>query len=203
MVEIRAEAIQIALDCTDSGAIDVRCTPAADLRLACEQAKDYCKNEKGIADAECAISAYLYPSQKIVAGHKQALQWIEENKKKFGLLSVKPRQQKNAVFHCGLMQSVVKPIREVLDHIDISDPIINVYSNVDGQRYGDAAHIRKKLPKQIVSPIKWEQTIHIMYARGNVNYPRTFSCGLGSEIMWLLKRNNAKAWDSAVRTKRL
>lgn len=203
LVEIRAEAMQIAMDESDCSAANVKCSPSSKLKLACEQAKEYCRTEKGLINAECAISGYLFPSHKIISGHKVALQWLDENKQKFGLVSVKERHQQNSGFHCALMQSVVEPIKDVLDHMDISDPIINVYSNVDGQRYSSADHIRQKLPNQIVSPIKWEQTMHYIYQRNDTNFPRTFSCGPGTDILWLLKCNNAKAWDSAVRLKSL
>ncbi|KAJ8938542.1 hypothetical protein NQ318_016913 [Aromia moschata] len=59
------------------------------------------------------------------------------------------------------MAPAVEPFRKALNKSEISDPVISVYSNVDGKRYKNAEHIRKQLPKQIVSPVKWEQLLHV------------------------------------------
>lgn len=202
LVEIRAEAMQIAYDRGDCGTANVKCRPASDLKKACEKAKQFCVNEKGIPEVECTISSYLFPSQRIVSGHNEALNFLAENKDKYGLLSVKKHRLPGAN-HSNLMQSAVQPFTEALESMDIRDPIIGVHSNVDGQQYKSAAHIRKRLPEQIVSPIKWEQTMHVIYSRRESTYPRTFTCGPDSGLMWLLKRNNAKAWDAAVKLSKL
>lgn len=199
LIEVRAEAMQLAYERTDCGTAVVKCGPASKLKLACEKAKQFCTVEKGIENAECAIGSYLFPSRRIVSGHNEALKYLAEHKEKYNLISVKKHRLPGAD-HCNLMKSVVEPFTEVLKCMDIKTPIIAVHSNVDGQRYMSAEHIQQKLPKQIVSPVKWEQTMHIMYGRSQTVFPRSFSCGPGSQLMWLLKRNNAKAWDAAIRT---
>lgn len=96
------------------------------------------------------------------------------------------------------MTSAVEPFAKALKKIKIEDPIISVHSNVDGKRYRNASHILNQLPKQIVRPVKWEQTLHNLYERKNgEHFPRTFECGPGHGLKTVLKLVNAKAWDSA------
>lgn len=197
-MEIRAEAIQLANDRGGYGTAKVKTGPAANLQRACEKAREYCKTQKGIPDAECAISSYIYPSNKFVTGHNEALIYLQENKEKLGLFTVEKSYQLGAE-HGSRMHSVRGHIKEAINSMKVSDPIIPVYSNIDGQRYENAAHIRQNLPKQITSPIKWEQAMMIIYGRSATNFPRTFTCGPSNEILWMLKRNNAKAWDLAIK----
>lgn len=45
--------------------------------------------------------------------------------------------------------------------------------------------------------------MHVIYSRTAERYPRTFDIGPGTELRHLLKRNNAKAWSSAIYLKPL
>ena len=97
------------------------------------------------------------------------------------------------------MRPAVEPFKEALKNVDIVDPIIPVLSNVDGKSYRNAHHIRRQLPTQIYKPVKWEQTLHILYERKDGEYfPRTFECGPGNSLKSLLKMVNAKAWSSCI-----
>lgn len=50
---------------------------------------------------------------------------------------------------------------------------------------------------QIIKPVKWEQTLHILYERSQgERFPRTFECGPGRGLTTILKQVNAKAWDT-------
>lgn len=47
------------------------------------------------------------------------------------------------------MRDSVEPFKKALHKSEISEPLINVYSNVDGRRYTSADHIKRQLPKQV------------------------------------------------------
>lgn len=52
---------------------------------------------------------------------------------------------------------------------------------------------------QIVKPVKWEQFMHIAYAREVGQYfPRTYEVGPGTMLRSVLKKVNAKAWNDCV-----
>lgn len=92
------------------------------------------------------------------------------------------------------MLPAVNPFKEALCQTEITDPIIAVHSNIDGKRYHNRSHIFRNLPKQICKPVKWEQTLHILYERPvGTNFPDTFECGPGSTLRSLLKSVNSKA----------
>lgn len=76
-------------------------------------------------------------------------------------------------------------------------PEIAVYSNVDGKRYVTEKHIRRQLVKQLVSPVKWEQTLHEIYERTQgVNFPNTYEVGPGKQLGATLQMCNRKAFKT-------
>jgi len=100
----------------------------------------------------------------------------------------------SGAFHTSLMLPAVDSFAAALKRIKIKEPIIAVHSNIDGKRYHNAAKVSRNLPKQIYKPVKWEQTLHILYERpvGSM-FPHTFECGPGSTLRSLLKTVNSKA----------
>ncbi|EDS30220.1 malonyl CoA-acyl carrier protein transacylase [Culex quinquefasciatus] len=191
LVQIRAEAMQLASEQHTSGMATV--LYGADARGGLQG----CPGLRGVESPECRIANYLYPSCKVIAGSEDALKFLEANGKKYGIKRIK-RLPVSGAFHTELMASAVEPFAKALKKITIEDPIIGVYSNVDGKRYRNAGHILGQLPKQITRPVKWEQTLHNLYERkAGENFPRTFECGPGQGLKTILKQVNGKAWDSA------
>ncbi|XP_059620270.1 probable malonyl-CoA-acyl carrier protein transacylase, mitochondrial [Phlebotomus argentipes] len=196
LVQVRAEAMQLASDAAAGGMATVLYGPDSKVGQACLRAKEWCI-ERGVENPECLVANYLYPHCKVVAGSEEALKFLETSAKEFGLRRVK-RLPVSGAFHSSLMEAAVLPFRRALDKIELSDPLISVHSNVDGKRYRGAEHVRKQLPKQIVRPVRWEQTLHILYERAQGTYfPRTFEVGPGRALTTILKQVNAKAADHA------
>lgn len=72
-----------------------------------------------------------------------------------------------------------------------------MYSNVDGKRYMNDSHVRRQLVKQLVSPVKWEQTLHEIYERmQGKKFPHTYEAGPGRQLGATLQRCNRKAFTS-------
>lgn len=90
----------------------------------------------------------------------------------------------------------------VILHLDFSPaqvrrPEINVYSNVDGKRYMNESHVRRQLVKQLVSPVKWEQTLHEIYERTQGRkFPHTYEVGPGKQLGATLRKCNRKAFKT-------
>lgn len=196
LIQVRAEAMQIASDETPSGMATVLYGADSDLGLACVKAKDWCI-ERGVENPECNIANYLFPHCKVVAGNLEALNFLEKNAKQFKLRRVK-RLPVSGAFHTNLMEPALEPFREALKQIKIEKPFINVHSNIDGKVYRNVDQILRQLPKQIVKPVKWEQLLHIIYERPQGDkFPRTFECAPGRSLSTILKQVNAKAWDTS------
>lgn len=95
------------------------------------------------------------------------------------------------------MEPALEPLAQVLKAIDVKKPLVSVHSNVNGSRYMHPEHIRKLLVRQVVSPVKWEQTMHAVYERKKgTEFPRTFEVGPGKQLGTILKSCNLQAWRS-------
>lgn len=55
----------------------------------------------------------------------------------------------SGAFHSKLMEPAVKPFIAALSKVEISDPVVTVYSNVNGRKYKDAEQIKRQLPQQV------------------------------------------------------
>jgi [acyl-carrier-protein] S-malonyltransferase len=78
----------------------------------------------------------------------------------------------------------------VLTEVNFSSPVVPVWSNVDAKPHTDAAEIRSLLVRQVVSPVRWEETMRGMLAAG---VDRFYEIGPGRVLAGLLKRVNRKA----------
>ncbi|XP_043646949.1 probable malonyl-CoA-acyl carrier protein transacylase, mitochondrial [Drosophila teissieri] len=196
LVQVRATAMQAACDQAAGAMAMTLYGPDTNLGEACARAQQWCV-DKGVESPYCGIANYMYPHCKVVAGNVEALEFLEQNAKALKIRRMK-RLAVSGAFHTPLMQSAVEPFTKALKSVRLQDPVIRVYSNVDGKPYRHAKHILTQLPKQIVRPVKWEQTLHEMYERKQgVDFPRTFECGPGKGLVQVLEKVNAKAAQSS------
>lgn len=103
----------------------------------------------------------------------------------------------SGAFHTRLMEPALEPLAQVLKAVEVRKPLVSVHSNVDGNRYMHPGHIQKLLVQQVVSPVKWEQTMHALYERKKgTEFPKTFEVGPGKQLGAILKSCNLQAWKS-------
>ncbi|XP_017682117.1 PREDICTED: malonyl-CoA-acyl carrier protein transacylase, mitochondrial [Lepidothrix coronata] len=192
-VKVRAEAMQKAAEAVPSGMLSVMGRPEANYKFACLEARKHCES-LGIENPVCTVSNYLFPDSRVIAGHIQALEYLQQNARKYYFTRTKMLPVSGA-FHTRLMEPAVEPLAEVLKSIEIQKPLLCVYSNVDGQKYMHSKHIRKLLVKQVVSPVLWEQTMHSVYQRKQgTEFPYTYEVGPGNQLGAILRKCNLKAW---------
>lgn len=196
LIQIRAEAMQMACDEFGGCMAVIRLRADSQFKNALKMAREWCV-ESGVANPTCSVAYDLFPHLKVIAGSLQAMQFIEQNMQKFSLASIK-KIDVNGAYHTRLMTPAVEPFEMALKQIQLNDPIIGVFSNVNGKRYFNARHILKQLPKQIVNTVKWEQVMHEFYDRSRkVSQPRTFICGPGNDLRNILRKVNATAWKTS------
>lgn len=214
LVKARAEAMQLCAEMTPGGMMTVLLGPDTQLNNAINDAKDFC-TKIGIEKPECVVANYLYPSAKVVffsisawqiminyflkviAGHVEALEFIRKNASQYKIKRISKLPVSGA-FHTRLMQPAAAAVDAAVHKFLVKDPIISVHRNVDGKRYKDAGQIARNLAKQVYHPVKWEQTMHILYERPpDVHFPVTFEVGPGKSLTTLLKKVNAKAAANA------
>ncbi|XP_041709254.2 malonyl-CoA-acyl carrier protein transacylase, mitochondrial-like [Coregonus clupeaformis] len=194
-VKVRAEAMQKASELIPSGMLSVMGRPQAKYKHACLQAREHCLS-LGIKEPVCSVANYLFPDGRVIAGHKEALDFLQQNSRKLHFLRVRPLLVSGA-FHTALMESATEPLRDVLRQVEVRRPEINVYSNVDAKRYMHEGHVRRQLAKQLVSPVKWEQTLHEVFERTQgQSFPHTYEMGPGKQLGATLQKCNMKAYKS-------
>ena len=126
----------------------------------------------------------------------QALRFLRKNSSKYHFRRTKMLPVSGG-FHTRLMEPALEPLAQVLRSVAVREPLVAVHSNVDGNRYRHPKHIRKLLAQQVVSPVKWEQTMHAVYGRRKgTGFPETFEVGPGKQLGSILKSCSLQAWRS-------
>lgn len=97
------------------------------------------------------------------------------------------------------MTTALPALRSALRLLEVRTPRVRVISSLNAREYRDATHVRTQLPRQLVGPVRWEQCLHVLYARSvGEQFPRTYTLGPGDSLRHTLRRVNAKAWDCSV-----
>jgi [acyl-carrier-protein] S-malonyltransferase len=99
-------------------------------------------------------------------------------------------------FHTRLMSSAVDKLAEALDKVPLRRPRIPVVSNVDAQCHDDPDEIRQLLIRQVVSPVRWEDSIRFLLTEKAINH--FYEIGPGRVLRSLLKRIDRKATCDSV-----
>uniref|UniRef100_A0A8C5MT12 Malonyl-CoA-acyl carrier protein transacylase, mitochondrial n=1 Tax=Leptobrachium leishanense TaxID=445787 RepID=A0A8C5MT12_9ANUR len=193
-VKVRAEAMQRASDAVPSGMLSVIGRPQAKYTFACAEAREHCES-MGLKNAVCEVANYLFPDGRVIAGNLEALEYLQKNSRKYYFLRTKMLPVSGA-FHTQLMAPAMDPLQKVLKALEFKQPYVPVYCNVDGKRYRHPSVIGKLLVKQLISPVKWEQTMHTIYERKKgTGFPWTVEAGPGGQLGSTLKACNLKAWS--------
>ena len=132
----------------------------------------------------------------------QALDFIEHNKNDFGIRRTK-RLPVSGAFHTNLMKPAVHIFKEALKDVTVERPRVPVYSNHDNQVYVDPDDIKKHLPNQISTAVKWEQCmghIFLKYKEPEL-MPSVYECGPGGQLTAMLHKIHGKAARKALRIK--
>lgn len=193
---IRGAAMQYASDQEpNQGMLTVVSKSRVNINKACKDATDWAIN-MGISLPVCQIAIYLCNQTRVLAGHEKSLEYIINNNKNYKINIIK-RLSVSGAFHTPLMKPALKSYIKALNEIEIQEPRVTVYSNITAEPYKSCNQIRKSLPKQIISPVKWEQILHSVYKRPHGNtFPRTFDLGSNGTMKTILEKNNFAAADS-------
>ena len=87
------------------------------------------------------------------------------------------------------MKPADEALAEVLGEVEIRTPEIPVVSNVDGLTHTDPEEIRELLIRQVISPVRWEDSINLMLSQGCDEF---YEVGPGKVLKGLLKRISRK-----------
>ncbi len=87
--------------------------------------------------------------------------------------------------HCELMQPAAERLAQRLRHVDVHPPKIPVLHNAHVRTETEPQAIREALVRQLVSPVRWVETVQKMVTDG---VTRLVECGPGRVLTGLNKR---------------
>ena len=145
------------------------------LGLSDEIVEQICQEQRDAGLQVWAVN-YNADGQIVIAGIKKDLEALvpilkDAKAKRAMLLNM------SVASHCPLLESAVEPLVPKLEEMIKDSFIAPVVSNVTAQKYSTKAEALELLPKQLVSPVKYKQSIaniddevdcYIEFGQGNV-----------------------------------
>ncbi len=181
VVLARGNAMQDAADLVPSGMVSI-------LGMQLDQIEKLCDQVRGPGEV-LQVANHLCPGNIVVSGHKAACERVAELAAGAGAMKTIPLAVAGA-FHTSLMQPAVEKLAAALQDVPMQSPRIPVISNVDAAPHSDPEEIRQLLVKQVVSPVRWEDSVRKLLADG---YAPFWEVGPGRVLRGLLKRIDRKA----------
>lgn len=180
VVQARGQAMQAAADAAPSGMTSVLGLDVADVESLAIEAR---------AAGHLEIANFLCPGNTVLSGSAAAIKRVEELAAARGGIRTIPLAVAGA-FHTALMKPADEKLAAALAGVKIQPPHVPVWSNVDARPHQEPAQICDLLVRQVVSPVRWEETMRGLLADG---VERFYEVGPGRVLAGLLKRVNRKA----------
>lgn len=140
--------------------------------------------ETSTPDAPVVVANYNSPGQTVISGAHAALGRVSEALKAAGAKRVLPLNV-SAAFHSPLMRDAANELATAVAMTTLSQPLIPVISNISALPLTTVAEIRAELPAQVVSPVRWVDTIQYLVHDGVTHF---VEIGAGDVLKNLVKR---------------
>ena len=151
--------------------------------------------ERLIKNLDCEIANDNGGNQFVISGYIQSIQNLKKmcdaESKRSVILPV------SAPFHCKLMEKSTHVMEEALECTEIKKPKIPIVSNVTAELSYDSDEIKNLLIKQIVSTVRWRESIMNCVSCGIDTY---IEIGPKSVLSNLIKRIYRKAQVFSIHT---
>jgi [acyl-carrier-protein] S-malonyltransferase len=180
LVQERGSAMQAAADATPSGMVSILGLDLADVEALCNQAR---------GDGVLQVANLLCPGNIVVSGSVTACERAAELAPGAGAMKAVPLAVAGA-FHTPIMQPAVERLKAAIANVPMQAPRIPVVSNVDAQPHSDPGEIRELLIQQVVSPVRWEDSMRWLLEQGHTQF---FEVGPGRVLRGLLRRIDRSA----------
>lgn len=176
LVERRGQLMQAAVPEGQGGMVAV-------IGLDDEAVETLCK--RCPIDAVLSPVNYNAPGQVVVAGAKDALDWLEAEGKSAGARML-VRLPVSVPSHCALMEAAAKEFAQNLDAVALRMPDVPILHNVDASPRVDVEGLRSALASQLHQPVRWSQTLLVLQGQG---ITALAECGPGKVLAGLAKRS--------------
>ncbi len=179
VVKARGEAMQAAAEATAGGMVAILGLEAAEVEALVAEAR-----QGGVLE----VANYLCPGNTVVSGETAQIERLcalaEARQFRTAKLAVA------GAFHTSLMKPADTLLEAALANVTLQKATVPVWSNVDAQPHTDPARIKELLVQQVLSPVRWEETLRGLLAAGAEQF---YEIGPGRVLAGLLKRVDRKA----------
>jgi [acyl-carrier-protein] S-malonyltransferase len=180
LVQARGRAMQDAADAAPSGMTSVLGLDVPDVEALVAESR---------GGDTLEVANLLCPGNTVVSGSLAAIERFEQLcVQKGGIRTV--RLAVAGAFHTRLMRPADERLARALADVHLAAPAVPVWSNVDARPHTDPAEIRTLLVRQVLAPVRWEDTLRALLADGA---GRFYEIGPGRVLAGLLKRVLRKA----------
>jgi [acyl-carrier-protein] S-malonyltransferase len=180
LVRQRGEAMQAAAEAKPSTMISILLLETAAVQTLCDEVQT-----QGLGLVR--IANFLCPGNLVISGDTAACEEVERRAAAAGAKTI--RLAVAGAFHTPLMASAVEKLQAALAGVSLQPPVVPVYANVTACAYASGEEIRTTLARQVVEPVRWEDTIRALIDLG---VERFYEIGPGRVLAGLLKRINRK-----------
>ncbi len=179
LVQRRGAAMQEAADATPSGMVSILGLELDEVQALCEVAR-----EEEILE----VANLLCPGNIAVSGTNAACERAAELAESLGAMKAVPLAVAGA-FHTEIMQPALRPLADVLADIPMQPARIPIISNTDARPHQDPEEIRQLLVRQILHPVRWEDSMRYLLQEG---FDQFHEIGPGRVLRGLLRRIDRK-----------
>ena len=171
--------MQEASDATPSGMVSILGLEQVEVEALCDQAR---------GGETLQISNLLCPGNIVISGTNAACERAAEMARSLGAMKAVPLAVAGA-FHTEIMRPADQRLAEALADVPMRRPKIPVVSNVDAQPHDDPEEIRQLLIRQVLHPVRWEDSMRYLLGEG---FDEFYEVGPGRVLRGLLRRIERK-----------
>jgi [acyl-carrier-protein] S-malonyltransferase len=178
VVQRRGAAMQEASDATPSGMVSIVGLEREQVEGLCQQARQ---------GKVLQVANLLCPGNIVVSGENAACERVADLAEKSNARAV-PLAVAGA-FHTSIMKPADQRLADALKNVPLRKPRLQVISNVDAQPHDDPEAFRNLLIKQVLEPVRWEDSIRHLLNQGITQF---YEVGPGRVLRGLLRRIDRK-----------
>jgi len=148
------------------------------------------------ADGDVWVANFNAPGQVVIAGSVDGVARASAAAKELGAKKVMPLPVGGA-FHTPFMAPARDELRKAIDAVTFRSPDVPVVANIDARPHDDPAEWTTLLSAQLVSPVRWRQSVQRLADDGITKY---VELGPGNVLTGTIKRIAPTAKGIAVNT---
>lgn len=160
--------------------------------MEAEKIEEICEQTEGVV----SIANYNCPGQIVITGQKDAVDRASEALKNAGARRCIPLKV-SGPFHSALLKKAQEELSKALDDVEVHTPKIPYICNVSASLVTDCDGIKELLSKQVVSSVRWQQSVECMIKEGVDTF---LEIGPGRTLAGFIKKINPDVTVYSIQT---